>query len=172
MIWNNAKHGIKNTVKIMKLGSEWKCPAFHFHSGEGDSGIPVTLGIRPKTWVKRRARLFEAWKNDDKKIEKNCPFVQNLPWPNPCYKSIFKIGLVLNWETQLCWCLYFWSEILFTIIMVKLTCVKFRYCARDGGGAQGSVQPGKVGLVHTGDVPVVSHPAMISDYHVLIVSFS
>ena len=37
---------------------------------EGDSGIPVTLGIRPKTWVKRRARLFEAWKNDDEKIEK------------------------------------------------------------------------------------------------------
>ena len=36
----------------------------------GDSGIPATLGIRPKTWVKRRARLFEAWKNDEKKIGK------------------------------------------------------------------------------------------------------
>ena len=34
---------------------------------EGDSGIPVTLGIHPKTRVKRRARLFEAWKNNDKR---------------------------------------------------------------------------------------------------------
>ena len=34
---------------------------------EGDSGIPVTPGIHPKTQVKRRARLFEAWKNDNRK---------------------------------------------------------------------------------------------------------
>ena len=46
---------------------------------EGDSGIPVTLGIRPKTRVKRRARLFEAWKNNNKKI---IP-AQTLHWPNP-----------------------------------------------------------------------------------------
>ena len=34
---------------------------------EGDSGIPVTPGIHPKSQVKRRARLFEAWKNDNRK---------------------------------------------------------------------------------------------------------
>ena len=44
-------------------------PSFSFV--EGDSGISVTLGIRPKTWVKRRARLFEAWKNDEEENWKN-----------------------------------------------------------------------------------------------------
>ena len=48
---------------------------------EGDSGIPVTLGIHPKTRVKRRARLFEAWKNNDKMKGEIIP-AQSLPWPN------------------------------------------------------------------------------------------
>ena len=48
---------------------------------EGDSGIPVTLGIHPKTRVKRRARLFEAWKNNDK-MEGEIILAYRLPWPN------------------------------------------------------------------------------------------
>ena len=42
-----------------------------------------------------------------------------------------------------------------------LTCVKLRYCARDGGGTKGSVQLGKVRFVDSGDVPVVRHPETI-----------
>ena len=42
-----------------------------------------------------------------------------------------------------------------------LTCVKLRYCARDGGGTKGSVQLGKVRFVDSGDVPVVRHPGTI-----------
>ena len=46
-----------------------------------------------------------------------------------------------------------------------MTCVEWQNCARDGGGAEGSVEPGKVGLVHPRDVPVVRHPEILS-YHV------
>ena len=61
------------------------------------------------------------------------------------------------------------GAVLYKVLCGRLTCVKWKNCARDGRGAEGSVQPGKVGLVHPGDVPVVRHPEIkiISDlYHI------